>query len=142
MKRTKAQSDRFHGLVFKLKLDKDEKKEIVSQVSKGRETSSANLTEAEMLEAIEILSGNDISRTKRMQAKARAVASNIGLITIKNGVSDYTALNTFILKKFKVDNLFKLDDTDLRNCITALENWRSGITKKFVKSAIFESENE
>lgn len=132
MQRLASQNARFHGLIGKLNLDADEKKAIVREASAGRVSSSKDLTAHEMQNAIDMLNGNYDSRIAKMQAKARAIASDIGLI--KGG--DYSALNTFITNKFKVSNLFQLDYDKLRHCITALERWRDGRTKNMVKNCL------
>jgi hypothetical protein len=132
MQRLASQNARFHGLIGKLNLDADEKKAIVREASAGRVSSSKDLTAHEMQNAIDMLNGNYDSRIAKMQAKARAIASDIGLI--KGG--DYSALNTFIANKFKVSNLFQLDYDKLRHCITALERWRDGRTKNMVKNCL------
>jgi phosphosulfolactate synthase (CoM biosynthesis protein A) len=136
MQRLKSQSARFHGLIGKLKMDKDEKKALVSQVSAGRATSSKDLTAHEMQTAIDMLSGNYDSRVAKMQAKVRAIAQDLGLLKIVGEKADYTALNTFIERTFKAPNLFKLDYNQLRDCITALERWRDGKTKKMVNNCL------
>ncbi len=132
MQRLSSQNQRFHGLIGKLGYDADEKKAIVREASAGRVSSSKDMTAHEMQKAIDMLTGNYDSRIAKMQAKARAIASDIGLIK----GSDYTALNTFIANKFKVSNLFQLDYNKLRHCITALERWRDGLTNKMVKELV------
>jgi hypothetical protein len=136
MQRLKSQNSRFHGLISKLKLDADEKKEIVIWASKGRCTSSRDLTASEMRNAIDKLTGQYDSRIARMQAKARAIANDLGLLPVVSGKVDYTAMNTFIMKIFKVKSLFDLEYKQLIDCITALERWRDGRTKKMVKVAL------
>lgn len=136
MQRLKSQSARFHGLVNKQGLDADEKKEIVRWASAGRASSSKDLTAHEMQSAIERLSGEHDSRIARMRAKARAIAQDLGILKTVAGATDYTALNTFIMNKFKVQNLFKLEYNQLRDCITALERWRDGQTKKMVDNCL------
>lgn len=136
MQRLKSQNERFHGLIGKLKMDKDEKKEIVRWASAGRASSSKDLTAHEMQNAIDKLSGNYDSRIAKMQAKARAIASDIGILKTSGQTVDYSALNNFILKKFKVNNLFQLDYKSLIDCITALERWRDGQTKKMVNNCL------
>ena len=131
MQRLVSQNNRFYGLLAKAKLDMDEKKALVYQVSAGRTYSSRDLTAQEMQRAIDHLSGLQVSSRARMMAKARAIANDIGLI--RQGVDesgqlrdDYTALNSFILKKFKKKSLFQVDDNTMRHVITALERWRDG----------------
>lgn len=136
MQRLKSQNQRFHGLVNKLGLDPDEKKEVVRLASAGRATSSKDLTAHEMQNAIDQLSGNFDSRIARMRAKARAIASDLGILKTVDGKTDYTALNTFIEKKFKVKSLFQLEHDKLRDCITALERWRDGKTEKVIKDCL------
>lgn len=136
MQRLKSQNNRYHGLVAKLKLDADEKKELVQWASKGRCTSSKDLTASEMRNLIDKLTGQYNSRIARMQAKARAIANDLGLLPVVNGKADYTALNTFIMKTFKVNSLFDLEYKQLIDCITALERWRDSRTKRFVKEAL------
>ncbi len=133
MQRLPSQNERFHGLIGKLGMDRDEKKELVREVSAGRCTSSADLTAHEMQKAIEMLAGTYDSRIARMAAKARAIAQDIGLIVIKEGKPDYTAMNTFVLRTCKKPNMFQLTYDELRYLITALEKWRDNKTKKVVK---------
>lgn len=123
MQRLKSQNERFHGLIGKLKLDPDEKKELVRAVSAGRCTSSKDLTAHEMQTAIEMLNGSYDSRIAKMQAKARAIAQNIGILTVVDGKMDYTALNSFVERTCKKPNMFQCDYDQLRNLITALERW-------------------
>lgn len=136
MQRLKSQNERFHGLIGKLKFDRDEKKELVREVSAGRATSSKDLTAHEMQRAIDMLSGQFDSRIARMQAKARAIAQDLGILKTVAGKVDYSALNTFILKTCKKPNLFKLEHDELVVCITALERWRESRTKRMVKEAL------
>lgn len=132
MQRLKSQNERFHGLIGKMKFDRDEKKELVREVSAGRCTSSKDLTAHEMQRAIDILSGKFDSRIAKMQAKARYIAIDLGIVK----GNDYTGLNTFIQAKFKVKSLFQLEYDALRDCITALEKWRDGKTKNMVKNCL------
>lgn len=136
MQRLKSQNARFHGLVGKLKLDRDEKKEVVSWASGSRCTSSKDLTASEMRKAIDQLTGKYDARVARMQAKARAVANDLGILKKDGDRLDYSALNSFVKKTFKVETLFDLDYKQLINCITALERWRDGRTKKMLKEAM------
>lgn len=129
MQRLKSQNNRFYGLLAKAKLDMDEKKALVYEVSAGRTYSSRDLTAQEMQRAIDHLAGLQVSSRAKMMAKARAIASDIGLI--RKGVDesgqlrdDYTALNSFVMKKFKKPSLFQVDDNTMRHVITALERWR------------------
>lgn len=131
MQRLKSQNNRFYGLLAKAKLDMDEKKQIVFAASAGRTQSSSELTAQEMQRAIDHLAGLQTSSRARMMAKARAISSDLGLI--RKGVDekgalrdDYTAMNSFIMKKFKKPTMFQLDDNTLRHLITALERWRDG----------------
>lgn len=135
MQRLTSQNNRFYGLLAKAKLDMDEKKALVKEVSAGRTYSSRDLTAQEMQRAIDHLSGLQVSSRARMMVKARAIASELGLI--RKGVDekgelrdDYTALNTFVHNKFKKPSMFQLDDNTMRHLITALERWRDGQEKK------------
>lgn len=136
MQRLKSQNERFHGLIGKMKFDKDEKKALVSEVSGGRCTSSKDLTAKEMQQAIQMLEGNWDSRIKKMQAKARAIAADLGILKMVDGKADYSALNTFILKTCKKPNLFQLKYNELVVCITALERWRDYRTNRMVKESL------
>ena len=136
MQRLQSQNQRFHGLIGKLKLDADEKKEIVLWASGGRVTSSKDLTAHEMQKACERLAGTYDSSLARMQAKARAIASDIGILYPDGDKLNYTALNSFIESKFKVKSLFQLSRDQLRDCITALERWRDGKTKKMINTSL------
>jgi hypothetical protein len=135
MQRLKSQNSRFYGLLAKAKLDMDEKKQIVFSASAGRTYRSSELTAQEMQRAIDHLAGLQTSSRARMMAKARAISADLGLI--RKGVDekgelcdDYTAMDTFIMKKFKKTTIFQLDNDSLRNLITALERWRDGQIKK------------
>lgn len=136
MQRLKTQNSVFHGLIGKLNLDRDEKKEIVREVSAGRATSSKDLTAHEMQRAIDILSGNFDSRIARMQAKARAISHDLGILKTVSGKVDYTALNAFVLRTCKKANMFQLEYKELVVLITALERWRDSKTKKMVKDCL------
>ncbi len=135
MQRLVSQNNRFYGLLAKARLDMDEKKALVYEVSAGRTYSSRDLTAQEMQRAIDHLSGLQVSSRAKMMAKARAIANDIGLI--RKGVDengklrdDYTALNSFVMKKFKKPTMFQLDDNTMRHLITALERWRASEGKK------------
>lgn len=135
MQRLKSQNARFYGLLAKAKLDMDEKKALVYEVSAGRTYSSRELTAQEMQRAIDHLSGLEVSSRKRMMAKVLHIADDLGLI--RKGVdekgelrNDYTSLNSFVHKKFKKPTMFQLDDNTMRHLITALERWRAGQVKK------------
>jgi hypothetical protein len=136
MQRTKSQNNRFHGLVTSLKLDPDEKKEVISWASGGRCTSSKDLTASEMRKAIEQLSGKYDSRIARMRAKVRGIASDLGILPTSGDKIDYSALNSFIERVFKVKSLFDLEYKQLIDCITALERWRDYKIKKMVNEAL------
>lgn len=133
MQRLPAQNERFHGLIGKLGMDRDEKKDLVREVSAGRCTSSKDLTAHEMQKAIEMLAGTYDSRIAKMAAKARAIAQDLGLIGMKEGKADYTAMNSFVMRTTKKPNLFQCSYDELRNLITALEKWRDNKTAKVVK---------
>lgn len=135
MQRLQSQNKRFHGLINDLKMDRDEKKELIREVSAGRCSSSKDLTAHEMQKAIEMLAGTYDSRIAKMAAKARAIASDIGLIGVKDGKPDYTAMNTFVMRTCKKPNMFQLTHNELCVLITALEKWRDGKTKQVVKKA-------
>ncbi len=132
MIRTQSQNVKFHALVNSLGLDADEKREIVRNASKGRAESSRDLTAQQMDWAIKLLEGQNVSRLARMRAKARAIASEIGVV--KGG--DYSRLDKWIKDKWKVDNLFMLPLDKLSECITALERWRDGRIKAVVKQQL------
>lgn len=136
MQRTKSQNNRFHGLVTSLKLDTDEKKEVISWASGGRCTSSKDLTASEMRKAIEQLSGKYDSRIARMRAKVRGIASDLDILPTSGDKIDYSALNSFIERVFKVKSLFDLEYKQLIDCITALERWRDYKIKKMVNEAL------
>jgi len=136
MQRLKSQNERFHGLIGRLNLDPDEKKALVKEVSAGRCTSSKDLSAHEMQRAIDMLAGNFDSRIAKMQAKARAIASDLGILKPVDGKIDYKSLNAFCLRTFKKPNMFQLDYDELRDLITALERWRNGKTKKMVNDAL------
>lgn len=91
-----------------------------------------DLTAREMDWAIKQLEGQNVSRIARMRAKARAIASEIGVIR----AGDYSRLDKWIHDKWKVDNLFMLPIDKLSECITALERWRDGRIKAAVKQQL------
>lgn len=136
MRRLNSQNARFHGLVGKMKLDPDEKKALVREVSAGRVTSSKDLTAHEMQRACDILSGNFDSRIAKMQAKARAIANDLGILKTVDRKIDYSALNAFILRTCKKPNLFQLEHDELCVLLTALERWQASRMKAMVKEAL------
>lgn len=132
MNRTPSQNIKFHALVNSLGLDADEKREIVRNASKGRAESSRDLTAQQMDWAIKLLEGQNVSRLARMRAKARAIASDMGVVK----AGDYSRLDKWIKDKWKVDNLFMLPIDKLSECITALERWRDGNVKRAIKQQL------
>jgi|GEM_PF-2590848 len=136
MQRLKSQNQRFHGLIGKMKIDPDEKKAIVREVSAGRCTSSKDLTAHEMQKAIDILEGGMNSSIARMQAKARAIANDLGILKVIGQKMDYSALDTFVQKTCKKPSMFKLEYNELVVLVTALERWRDYRTNKMVNQAL------
>jgi hypothetical protein len=136
MQRLKSQNQRFHGLLGKAKMDPDEKKALVREVSAGRCTSSKDLTAHEMQRAIDILEGGVKSSIAKMQAKARAIANDLGILKVEDKKMNFAALDAFVLKTCKKSSMFQLDYNELVVLVTALERWRDSRTKRMVKEVL------
>jgi hypothetical protein len=136
MQRLKSQNQRFHGLIGKAKMDPDEKKALVREVSAGRCTSSKDLTAHEMQKAIDILEGGVKSSIDKMQAKARAIANDIGILKVVDKKMDYTALDAFVLRTCKKTSMFQLDYNELAVLVTALEKWRDSRMKRMINNCL------
>lgn len=130
-----ALNARFHQLAGKFKLDADEKKLVVRQVSGGSCESSKDLTDARLQEAIKLLENRQNDSTKRMRAKAINLARELDLVKGEAPKIDWTGLNNFTEKTFKKP-FYKLNQQQLRDCITALEKWQNHNQAKAVKALI------
>jgi hypothetical protein len=127
---------RFHQLVGQRHLDKDEKQFIVHQASNGECTSTSELNNDQLADAIRLLEIDVETSIKKMRAKAINKAKELGIIPdqIKKN-EDWKGLNTFCQHTFKKP-FYALQYDDLRNCITGLEKWQSGRQDKALKELL------
>lgn len=125
--RTLQQNERLHALVGQLRLDKEEKAELVKAFTNGRSYSSKDLTFAEADLLIKYLESQVDGSIKKMRSKIINIAKDIGLT--KGGEVDWERLNNFLIKKFKKP-LNQLTRDELPNAVTAMEKWRSSNQKK------------
>lgn len=126
---------RFHQLVWQFKLDADEKKLIVRQVSYGLKESTKDLTDNQLFDAIRLLENRQHDSIKRMRAKAINLARELDLVKGEAPNIDWTGLNNFTEKTFKKP-FYELDQKQLRDCITALEKWQNQNHVKAVKALL------
>lgn len=127
---------RFHQLVGQRNLDKDEKKLIVHQASDGEFTSTSDLNNTQLANAIKLLESDIETSIKKMRAKAINKAKELGILPdniTKN--DDWKGLNTFCQSTFKKP-FYSLQYDDLRNCITGLQNWQSTRQNKAIKELL------
>ncbi len=125
--RRKALNARYHQLVSFCKLDETEKKAILREATKGLGTkpeSSTELTDTQLLAAINLLETRVTDSTKRMRAKAINLARDHNLVVGEAPNINWTGLNDFTTKTWKKP-FYKLTNTELRHCITALEKWQN-----------------
>lgn len=125
--RTLQQNERLHALLFALRIDKDEKAELVKTFTNGRAVSSKDLSfmEADLL--IKYLDSEVVGSIKKMRSKIINIAKDIGLT--KGEAVDWERLNVFLVKKFK-KKLHELRRDELPKAVTAMEKWREGNLKK------------
>ena len=127
---------RFHQLLTKRNCDKDEKMAIVHQASNGEFTSSRDLTNAQLLEAIKLLEGDLNTSVKKMRAKAINRAKDLGILPqTVNLPEHWNGLNTFCQNTFKKP-FYELTYDELRDCITGLENWQKTRQDKAIKELL------
>lgn len=127
---------RFHKLLSQNHCDADDKKSIVNQVSAGLYTSSRDLSDSQLLEAINLLDSMRDKSIKKMRAKAINKAKELGILPDEIYVAaDWNGLNTFCQNTFK-KNFNQLSFDDLRNCITGLENWQDNRRSKAIKELL------
>lgn len=127
---------RFHQLLTQRNCDKDEKMSIVNQASNGEFTSSRDLSNSQLLEAIKLLEGDQNKSIQRMRAKAINLAKELGILPKEVKLPEHwKGLNTFTEKTFKKP-FPKLSYDELRNCITGLENWQKNRHDKAIKELL------
>ncbi|MFC0182551.1 hypothetical protein [Pseudarcicella hirudinis] len=125
-KRTSEQNKAFHLLVKERKFDKSKVEKMVLHYSGGVTEHSSELTESQMAALIAELQDGIQKSLNRMRTKINQIARGMGLIQ----GNDFSRLNKFVQKTFKVETIFKLPADDLRNCITALERWKQQAAKR------------
>lgn len=136
MKRTKEQNHRLFALLNSLGITDEERGVLVGSFTDGRTYSSKELTVVECHALIGYLQERYDGSIKKMRAKAINIALDLGIIVKEaDKVVSWEPLNKWTTANWK-QPFYKLDYDQLRNCITALENWRSGKTKKMVKQLI------
>lgn len=130
-RRTSDQSKRLHAILGKLKIDAEEKREMVYEVTEGRETSSGQLTVAECDRLIQSLQGKQGYKpgmekykddpTDKQRKKILAICREMRWVTSENRV-DFIALNTWLLKYGMFHKkLNALSETELPATITQFE---------------------
>ena len=124
--RTNEQNARFHQLITFHKLDKDEKRALIEEVSNGRVTSSKDLSRIEMAKAIQTLDTqkNETLATsrKKMMAKAINLARELGMVTGEGSQVNFDGLNALGNRMYKVEKFFGLTNEQIQNVITGLMN--------------------
>lgn len=125
--RTNEQNARFHQLITFHKLDKDEKRALIEEVSNGRVTSSKDLNRIEMAKAIQALDNQKnetlaISR-KKMMAKAINLARELGMVTGEGSHVNFDGLNALGNRMYKVEKFNGLTNEQIQNVITGLQNF-------------------
>jgi hypothetical protein len=121
MLRTPAQNAVFYKLLMEANFDDDQKGNLVMTVSTNRTKRSSELTIDEMQAAINKLKLTVANTANKRRTRILAVARQIGYVKD----FDYTRLNEFILKYFKVKTLFDVPNNQLSDVITAIERVRS-----------------
>ena len=131
-----ALNARFHQLLSQNHCDADDKAAIVHQVSGGLYTSSRDLSDAQLQDAIKVLDGLRNQSIKKMRAKAINKAKELGILPDEIYIpADWKGLNTFCQKTFQ-KNFNQLTFDELRNCITGLENWQDNRRSKAIKELL------
>lgn len=127
---------RFHQLLSQNHCDADDKAAIVHQVSGGRYTSSRDLSDTQLLDAIKVLDGLRNQSIKKMRAKAINKAKELGILPDEIYIpADWKGLNTFCQNTFQ-KNFNQLTFDELRNCITGLENWQDNRRSRAIKELL------
>lgn len=137
MERTPQQNERLHALIFTLRIDKEEKAELVKAFTNGRSYSSKDLTYAEADLLIKYLDNTVVESIKKMRSKIINIAKDIGLVKPHpnppqqggNVEVDWERLNKFLIGKFK-QPLHLIPKDVLPKAVTAMEKWRDGNLKK------------
>lgn len=130
-----ALNARFHQLIGLFKLDADEKKQLVMQLSNCSKVSAKDLTDAQLKEGIALLENRKSDSTKRMRAKAINLARSLELVTGQPPNVNWSGLNNFTQKSFKKP-FYELNTKQLRDCITALEKWQNHNQNKSIKELL------
>lgn len=124
--RTNEQNARFHKLLMENKFDSDDKRALIQEATKGRVSSSKEMSRIEMARAIYVLdSKNKESKAdtrKKQMAKAFSLARDIGMLTGEKEQTDFTKLNAFAKKMYGVEKFNLLDSTQISGIITGLTN--------------------
>ena len=123
--RTNEQNARFHKLINLNKLDADDKRELVKEVTNGRVLTSRDMTRIEMAKAIKILelknAEDEKAIRKRMMAKAFNLARELGIVTGEKQDIDFRGLNLLVKRMYGVERFNLLDNVRIRDVITGLE---------------------
>lgn len=143
MKRTPQQNKGLYRLLGMLNIQEEERGVLVNSFTDGRTSSTKEMTMVECQALINFL-GNQLEESvKKMRAKAINIALDIGLLkphpnppqTGRAYVASWEPMNKWTMAKWK-QPFYKLSNEQLRNCVTALENWRDGETQKMVKEIL------
>ena len=143
MKRTPAQNKALFLRLGLLNIQEEERGVLVNSFTDGRTSSTRDMTMVECQALINYLESRLQESVKKMRAKAINIALDIGLLRPhpnppskdKPYVASWEPINKWTMTKWK-EPFYRLDNEQLRNCVTALENWRDGETKKMVNEIL------
>lgn len=136
MKRTDGQNKRFYALVSKYGLTEEEKRALVLQFSDGKVESSALMNVIDMQRLIKHLEQIELDSMNKMRAKIVHLGREIGCVKRTYGKEDYTGLNRWVERNFKVESIFRLSYDELRKAVTGMERWLESEQKKAIKQLL------
>jgi hypothetical protein len=128
--RTAVQNSEFYGLIMQAKFDDDQKDALVMAVSQNRTKKSSELSVEEMQVAINKIKKTVNDTAHKQRARIVAVARDIGYVDGGN----YSKLNAFVLKHFKVATIFEVPHSELTKVITGIEQVRKWEQKKALEA--------
>lgn len=108
-------------LLLQRKIDKEDKSELVSNVSEGRTTSSKELTRIEMAKAIKHLEGEVTESRKKRMAKALSIARSLFMVVGTGKEVNFDGLNAFGKKMFGKEKFYELSNDEISKIIIGLE---------------------
>lgn len=109
---------------------------MVGSITDGRTYSTKDITSVECAMLIDRLDNRLSGSLRKMRAKAINIAKDIGLIASTGTEKiDWGPLNKWTNGKWG-KAFWALDYDELRNCVTALENWRDQDIIKMVNELL------